>query len=212
MAGFTGEKRWRHGMNTEDPSGGVSETVKELSLGMVKALNDSETAFAEMQELYTYAGGTIQDLANLLFKEDIEARKSPGTNAQLTVDINTDGGLEAVTIVNAGSGYKDGNYTFTVSVTDGLGSGGSVDYAVSNGSVSSASIRTAGTGYTGAGTSTVINFPLAGLVSDTSANVEEVAKTQAAFDAVTAMHELYLAASNQTVAAEDRLAQLRRMT
>ena len=30
-----------------------------------------------MQEIYTYAGGTAADLAELLFKEDIAARQSP---------------------------------------------------------------------------------------------------------------------------------------
>lgn len=49
-------------------------------------------------------------------------------------------------------------------------------------------------------------------VLDTQANADEVAKAQDLINAVTAMHELYQCASNVSVAQEDRLAQLRRMS
>jgi len=49
-------------------------------------------------------------------------------------------------------------------------------------------------------------------VFETQANATELAMTQDAFDAVTAMHELYGAMTNVVVAQEDRLAQLRRMS
>jgi hypothetical protein len=49
-------------------------------------------------------------------------------------------------------------------------------------------------------------------VLDTQANAAELAKAQDVVDAITAAHELYQAADNQTVAQEDRLAQLRRMS
>lgn len=49
-------------------------------------------------------------------------------------------------------------------------------------------------------------------VFETQANATEVAMAQDAFNAVTAMHELYQCLTNQTVAAEDRLAQIRRMS
>ena len=74
------------------------------------------------------------------------------------------------------------------------------------------STLTAGSGYPNGTGQTVTSFPLAGGVSDTVANAEEVAKAQAAFDAITALHELYQAADNVAVAQEDRLAQIRRMT
>ena len=212
MAGYTGEKRWRRNMNSNAPESGVSETVKQLCTEMLSALNNSESAFSEMQELYSYAGGTIQDLADLLFKEDIAARKTPGTNAVLTADVDSGGSLSGVTITTAGSGYADGNYTLNVTLADGQGSNGSIDYSVVNSSITSVSVRSTGSGYTPTTSQSVVSVPLAGFVSDTAANAEEVAKTQAAFDAVTAMHELYQAANNQTVAQEDRLAQLRRMT
>lgn len=117
------EKRWRMGMNPEAPNAeGVATQASAVCDLMMQAFTQGEAAFAEMQELYTYAGGTIQLLADLLFKEDIEAR------------------------------------------------------------------------------------------AESVANAAEVAKVQDAFDAITALHELYQCADNQIVAQEDRLAQLRRMT
>jgi hypothetical protein len=302
MAGYTGEKRWRDGMNPQYSNGGVSEAAKEVCVKMLDALTDAEAAYAELAELYQYAGGTIQGLANLLFTEDIAARKSPGTNAVITVDVpqtkaqidfgTTAGGVvDSVAIVDGGAGYLTGGtfsiteasdsgfvagsyatITYTVAsgaidsvtVTDGgsgytadlaattdvaaadipqptntsitaaaisnagtgyndgnfqLGSvqapengNGIIGYTVSGGVVTSVSVVASGQNYTAGTGKTVINFPLAGYVSETTANAEEVAKTQAAFDAITALHELYLAADNTVVAQEDRLAQIRRMT
>lgn len=302
MAGYTGEKRWRNGMNPEYSNGGVSEAAKAVCAKMVDALTDAEAAYAEMAELYQYSGSTIQGLANLLFTEDIAKRTSPGTNAVITVDVpqtqaqidfGTDAGgvVNAVSIVDGGSGYEsagtfliggssDSGYvpgteaiiTYTISggvidsvtVTDG-GSGftaslpattdvaaieipqptntsitaaaisnagtgytdgnyqlenvkapgngnGILNYTVSSGSVTAVSIVSGGQNYVPGTSKAVINFPLAGVVSETTANAEEVAKAQAAFDAITALHELYQAASNVSVPAEDRLAQIRRMT
>lgn len=299
MAGYTGEKRWRNGMNPQAPESGVSELAKNACLEMIDALNIAEAAYAELVELYQFAGGTVQGLANQLFKEDIEARKSPGTTAVITVDVtgaeaainfttDTSGVVDSVTLVdggsgystggsfniteasdsgftgnqavinytvssgainsvtianggssytgnlsvaiasadipnpitavtsasisNAGTGYNDGNFTHEVSLADGKGGGALLDYTVTDGSISSVSVRVGGNEYTTGTGQTVTNFPLAGFISDTTANSEEVAKTQAAFDAITALHELYLAADNQIVTQEDRLSQLRRMT
>ena len=49
-------------------------------------------------------------------------------------------------------------------------------------------------------------------VLDTEANVVEVAKATDLINAVTSMHELYQAATNVSVAQEDRFAQMRRMS
>lgn len=49
-------------------------------------------------------------------------------------------------------------------------------------------------------------------VLDTQANANEVAMATDLINAVTAMHELYQAATNVVVTQEDRFAQLRRMT
>jgi len=211
MAGFTGEKRWRNNMNRNAPDTGVSETVKRISAKMIEALNESEAEYAELQELYLYAGGTVQDLANLLFTEDIAARTTPGTNAELTVDVTT-GAISGVTISVAGTGYTDGNYQLKNVAVAGESGTGVINYTVSGRTVTAASVVVGGTGYTDGTGVLVTNFPLAGPVSETTANADEVAKTQAAFDAVTALHELYQAATNVAVTQEDRLAQLRRMS
>ena len=302
MAGYTGEKRWRDGMNPEYTNGGVSEKAKEVCVQMIDALTAAEAAYAELSELYAYAGGTVADLADLLFTEDIAKRTSPGTNAVITVDVpqtkaqidfgTTAGGVvDSVAIVDGGAGYETGGtfnisvasdsgwvagtlatITYTVAggaidsvtVTDGgdgysaslpattdvaasdipqptntsitaaaignagtgyndgnyqLGSvqapengNGIIGYTVSGGSVTAVSVVASGQNYTAGTGKTVINFPLAGKISETTANAEEIAKTQAAFDAITALHELYQAADNVAVAQEDRLAQIRRMT
>ena len=302
MAGYTGEKRWRDNMNPEYQNGGVSEAAKKVCAEMIQTLTNSEAAYAELSELYTYAGGTIQDLADLLFTEDIANRTSPGTNAVITVDVpqtkaqidfgTTAGGVvDSVAIVDGGAGYStDGQLNITINSDSGwvAGTNATISYTVASGaidsvtiddggtgftaslaattdiaaadipqptntSITAATIGTAGTGYTdgnyqlspvlapsngngilnytvsgGVVTSvsvvqggqnyavgtgkTVINFPLAGKVSETTANADEVAKAQAAFDAITALHELYQAADNTVVAQEDRLGQIRRMT
>lgn len=300
MAGYTGEKRW----NGDD--GGVSALAQGVCANMIDALTDAEAAYAELTELYTFAGGTVQLLADLLFADDIAARTTPGTNAVITVDVLatkaqidfgttaggvvdsvaivdggagyltdgtlnitgssdggfvpgsqavitytvsggaidsvvvTDGGdgytasLAATTDINAadipapvggvisnpqisvaGTGYTDGNYTLDVVLAGTLVNDrkyGKINYTVSGGTVTAVSLLTGGSDYANGTGQVVTTFPLAGGVSETTANTEEVAKAQALFDAVTALHELYQAADNVAVAQEDRLAQLRRMT
>lgn len=203
MAGYTGEKRWDE----------ASTLTQEVCRLMINALTESEAAYAELQELFAYAGGTVQGLADLLFADEIVLRKTPGVNAVITIDVASTS-ITAAAISNAGTGYDDGNYSLSVSTSDVTASagGGIIDYTVTGGSVSSVAIRNPGTGYTAGNGQSVINFPIAGDVSETTANAEEVAKAQAAFDAITALHEIYQAASNEIVTQEDRLAQLRRMT
>lgn len=209
MAGYTGEKRWNTYVlgNNREREIGISELARDVCKQMIDALTNAEAAYAELLELYQYAGGTVQDLANLLFTEDIAARQTPGTNSVITMNVVA-GSIDSVSIDNAGTGYNDGNYQMTVS----NGSNGIINYTVTGGSVTSASVVSGGSGYTDGSSVAISNFPLAGFVSETTANADEVAKTQAAFDAITALHELYQAADNVAVAQEDRLAQLRRMT
>ena len=132
MAGaHTSEKRWYRNQNPEG-NASVADKVQAAALAVISALEDAESLFGEMQELYSYTGGTMQGLADQLFYEKWVTRES-----------------------------------------DPIGNPG---------------------------------------VFDTQANAQEVAMTQDAFDAVTAMHELYQAMTNVLVAQEDRLAQLRRMS
>ena len=72
----TSEKRWT----------GVSEKISNISVTLVEQLTLAEEAYQQMQEIYTYAGGTNSDLAALLFKEEIEAAGSPFTPTQEQID------------------------------------------------------------------------------------------------------------------------------
>lgn len=122
MAGaHTSEKRWYKGQNPEGNLS-IADQVQTAAKNVVSALEASESMYGEMQELFLFAGGTMQLLADQLFKEKWEAR------------------------------------------------------------------------------------------AESAANATELAMTQDAFDAVTAMHELYQAMTNIAVVQEDRLGQLRRMT
>ena len=212
MAGHTSEKRWRTGMNPQNNSEGVSEKASALCSQMIDALTNCRAGYQEMQEIYAYAGGTVQGLADLLFKEDIEARQVPGTNAVIEVDVAT-GEVSNAVIINGGAGYVDGNYSILLATTAGGGDGAAtLNYGVVGGVVTTASITAPGATYTNGLGQTVTDMPAAGTVPDTLANTEEVNKTQDLFDAITALNEIYNCANNQVVAQEDRLAQIRRMT
>jgi hypothetical protein len=131
MAGaHTSEKRWYRNQNING-NDSIADMVQVAAVNVIKALENAESMFGEMQELFAYTGGTMQGLADQLFKEKWSARL--------------------------------------------------VDPQVPD-------------------------------VYETQANATELGMTQDAFDAVTAMHELYQAMNNVAIAQEDRLAQLRRMS
>ena len=213
MAGHTSEKRWRQGMNPQAPNEpGVSQRASDICTVMIKALTEADAAFAELQEVYAYAGGTVQGLADLLFKEDFEARTVPGTNAVIEVDVAS-GVVSNAVIVNGGLGYVDGNYVLALQATAGGGDGtATLNYTVAGGVITVANVTNGGDTYTDGLGQTVQEVPLAGPTPETQANAEEVAKTQDLFDAITALREIYQCANNVVVAQEDRLAQLRRLT
>lgn len=75
----TSEKRW---YNNTNPNGNdsVADRVQAISLNVLRALNEGEEAFQEMQEMMTFAGGTAQLLANQLFKEIWEVREDDPVN------------------------------------------------------------------------------------------------------------------------------------
>jgi hypothetical protein len=161
---------------------------------------------------YTVSGGAI-DSVTVTNGGDGFTASLPATTDVAASDIPqpTNTSITAAAISNAGTGYTDGNYQLTDIQAPGNGNG-VLNYTVSGGVVTSVSVVKGGQNYEAGTGKTVTNFPLAGTVSETTANAEEVAKAQAAFDAITALHELYLAADNTVVAQEDRLAQIRRMT
>jgi len=213
MAGHTSEKRWRRNQNTTFGNAGVSELASQICKNMVAALDEGKQAFNELQELYTFTGGTVQLLADQLFFEDWSARSTTGVQAVITVDV-VGGAVENPTVTVAGTGYTDGTgFTLLLVVTAGGGDGtAELTYDVVSGAVTNPSISIAGATYNNGTDITVQETPTAGQVFETEANSVELGKTQDLFDAVTALNELYGAADNLVTAQEDRLSQLRRMS
>lgn len=213
MAGHTSEKRWRRNQNTKFGNEGVSELASQVCEQMITALDRAKQAFNELQEMYVYAGGTVQLLANQLFKEDWEERSTPGVKATLTVDV-VSGVVTVVTIANAGTAYANGTgFTLVLSSTAGGGDGTAVlAYDVVNGSVTNAVTDVGGSTYTDGNGQVVREMPEGGVIVETEADSDEVAKVQDLFDAITAVNEIHGAASNQATTTEDRFSQLRRMS
>lgn len=75
MAGHTSEKRWRSNQG-QDSGAGVSEIVKTSCIMALDSLSQAEIMYQDMLELYQYAGGTAQLLADQLFYEDWSVRES----------------------------------------------------------------------------------------------------------------------------------------
>jgi hypothetical protein len=96
MAGHTSEKRWTtRAINSFDGTRirleGLSERAQPLLKEFVEQLILVEEAYQQMQEIYSYAGGSNTLLAELLFKEEIAARSSPDNVAsQEEIDKATD--------------------------------------------------------------------------------------------------------------------------
>lgn len=74
------EKRW----------GELSNKVTAVCYGIVEQLRNAEESYQQMQEVFTYSGGTAADLAALLFKEEIEAAGTPFQPTQEQIDKATD--------------------------------------------------------------------------------------------------------------------------
>lgn len=213
MAGHTSEKRWRSGQNKTFGNLGVSEQAQAVCQQMVAALDDSKAAFNELSEMYAFAGGTVQLLADQLFQEDWQARSTQGTQAVITVTVSA-GAVTTPVVTVAGTGYTDGTgFTLSLVLTAGGGDGtAELTYDVVSGALTNPSISVAGTTYNNGSDITVQETPAAGQVFETEANAAELAKAQDLFDAITALNELHGAASNLVTTQEDRFAQLRRMS
>jgi len=192
------EKRWEE----------VSIQVSEAATKMVDGLLEVESKYQDLLELYSYAGGTPQAMADLLFKEKWSIRSSLGIQAAMTVDV-VGGSIVAVTITQPGTGYTDAT-GYQLLVTGG--ESGLVSYDVVGGSFVNAAVVSGGTAF-GDGDGQVVNFmPEPQLIYETQANAEELVMATDLVDAMSSAHELYQCANNVVVAQEDRLTQLRRFT
>jgi len=75
MAGHTSEKRWRSNQ-TNDSGTGVSILVSTAAETVISALSQAEIQYQDLLELYAYAGGTAQLLADQLFYENWSVREA----------------------------------------------------------------------------------------------------------------------------------------
>ena len=75
MAGHTSEKRWRSNQ-TPDSGTGVSILVRDSTETVITALSQAEIQYQDLLELYAFAGGTAQLLADQLFYENWSVRES----------------------------------------------------------------------------------------------------------------------------------------
>jgi len=102
MAGHTSEKRWRSNQNN-DAGVGVSELVTESCNGVINGLEEAETKYLDMLELYTYVGATAQLLADQLFYEDWVSRESDpiGNPGVLDTQANAAEVAKATDLINA---------------------------------------------------------------------------------------------------------------
>lgn len=199
MSGHTSELRWDN----------VKAIVSQSADQVKKALIEGEDQYQEMLELYQYAGGTAQGLADQLFAEQWQSRTTPGVQAEITYDV-TGGSVTGVTLAQAGTGYPDGT-GYTLAVQGGNGDA-VISYEVISGSLANLAISDAGTGYPDGNGQAMNNEPVPAGVPETQANAAEVERAQDAISAMTAIHQLYEAMTNVAVAQSDRVADLRRMS
>lgn len=73
------EKRWS-GFRKPDGSveEGVNKKVGDMSLKVLEAILDGEELFQQLQEMWTFVGGTDQAMADQLFKEVWSVRDTDG--------------------------------------------------------------------------------------------------------------------------------------
>ena len=102
MAGHTSEKRWRNNQTNESGLG-VSELVTESCNGVLRGLEEAEMKYLDMLELYTYAGGTAQLLADQLFYEDWITRETDpiGNPGVLDTEANATEVAKTTDLINA---------------------------------------------------------------------------------------------------------------
>jgi len=81
----TSAKRWPY----------IEQKVGDFCTNMVAVLNESEEAYQQFQEIYIYAGGTDQGMADLLF-QDINGLGVSATAEQLAMVADTKAAMIAL--------------------------------------------------------------------------------------------------------------------
>ena len=192
----------------------ASQKVSQQSLSLLASLNLSEDTYQELLESYNFVGATDQLFADQLFKEVIAARKVPGVQAVITVDVVL-GFVENPILTNAGTGYLDGfGFNIALVVTAGGGDGlASLTYDVVGGALVNLRLNALGATYTDGPAQPVLEVPAPTVgVPDTVANADELGQVADLRIAIIALHELWLAMNNGITATADRAADLRRMS
>ena len=209
----TSSKRW-YRSQTAEVNLGISDEVQEICQEVLQALLHGEESYQEMLELVAFINGTDQDLADQLFKEIWQARTQPGTQAVLEVDVVA-GIVSNPVVTEAGSGYIEGvGRTILLGTTAGGGNGmAELTYDVVAGSIANVTVSAGGATYDNGTGVAVTDFSVPqNQVPETEANATELGMVVDAKAAVTSIHELYQALTNQTVSQEDRMSALRRMS
>lgn len=97
MAGHTSEKRWDKNAFGDV---GVGEVVKNAAKQMLFAMSGGEEAYQELLELWAYAGGTDQLVADQLFFDVWSVRVSDPTGNPGVLDIEANA-IEVTMVADA---------------------------------------------------------------------------------------------------------------
>ncbi|KKN66731.1 hypothetical protein LCGC14_0468420 [marine sediment metagenome] len=211
MAGHTGEKRWDQNQFGDE---GVGNMIKQSVSQVLAVLLEAESIYQELLELWQFAGGTDQQVADQLFKDVYKTRRQTGIPAIIEVDI-VGGVVSNPVIINAGTGYANGvGFSILLVATAGGGDGlAQIIYDVVLGSIVNAVVAVSGSTYTNGVSITVVDLLVpTDTVPETQASSDEIDMVIDAKDTAQAVHELYQALTNVAVAQANRIATLRRMT
>jgi hypothetical protein len=75
----TSEKRWESFRQADGSiEQGINDTVGNMSEKILKAILEGEELFQQLQEMWAFAGGTDQDVADQLFKNKWSVRDTDG--------------------------------------------------------------------------------------------------------------------------------------
>ena len=197
-------------LNWQAAAGLVSEAAAQILVG----LDEAESIYQDLFEVYQYVGAADQDFADQLFVNQWSVRTTPGVQAVVTVDVVA-GLVENPQITNGGTGYDNGfNQVVTLYGTAGGGVVlATVYYDVIGGVVANVRLGAPGSSYTDGIGTTVLELPAPTVgIPETQASAEEVAKVTDLRAAITALHDLYQAMNDGVVSQADRAADLRRMS
>lgn len=79
----TVEKRWSSARSADGSVRiGVNESVGDVALRVLQSMTEAEELYQQLTEMVAFAGGTMQTVADQLFKEAWQARGETEANAE----------------------------------------------------------------------------------------------------------------------------------